>query len=338
MDISKNSLSPLPRFFQSFLRQPVFRGVFHWFVRKYFIPFPFIFVAFFLLIAGFSSSAAVENQNSSSYSCGEKHFLWKVSKGSSSVWVLGSIHMADSSFYPLPSVIDSAFSASDALVVEMDVTDEDVSAATTNLALQQGVLPKGKSLKEMISEKTWNRLDSLAGEWNIPVSRFAAFRPWMVAMQVSAIAVQKAGILPEWGIDYVLLDRASESGKAILGLETPADQIGVFSEESDSLGSVYLEKTLDEAAKIDSMVFSITRAWKCGDIPRMRSVLNSDSAEAPFEKRLYEDRNKVMAQGIDSLVNAGTRAFVVVGAAHLIMDEKNVLQILTRKGYTVKQF
>jgi hypothetical protein len=61
-------------------------------VRKYFIPFPFIFVAFFSMIAGFSSSAAVENQNSHRILGGEKHFLWKVSKGSSSVWVLGSIH------------------------------------------------------------------------------------------------------------------------------------------------------------------------------------------------------------------------------------------------------
>ena len=37
----------------------------------------------------------------------QKHFFWKVSDENSSVWVLGSIHLADSTLYPLAPVIDS---------------------------------------------------------------------------------------------------------------------------------------------------------------------------------------------------------------------------------------
>ena len=55
---------------------------------------------------------------------GEKHFLWKVSDENSSVWLLGSIHVADASFYPLPTVIDSAFAASSELAVEINTSDE----------------------------------------------------------------------------------------------------------------------------------------------------------------------------------------------------------------------
>ena len=48
-----------------------------------------------------------------------KHFLWKVSDENSSVWVLGSIHLADSTLYPLAPVIDSAFAHAEELAVEI---------------------------------------------------------------------------------------------------------------------------------------------------------------------------------------------------------------------------
>lgn len=297
----------------------------------------YLFLSVFIVL-GFIACAG-SKQDKSDDPCGKKHFLWKVSKGSSSVWVLGSIHMADSSFYPLPTVLDSAFNAAEALVVEMDITDDSVNTQTAKLVVKEGFLPEGSSLQNVVSESTWLRLETLAKKWNVPVETFAAFRPWMVAMQISSIAIQKAGVLPELGVDYVLLDRAATAGKAIIGLETPAEQIQVFSEVSDSLGVIYLEKTLDEVAVVDSMVSDFAEAWKCGNISQLQGLLDSETAgEKPYEKRLYNDRNKVMARGIDSLLTQGTKAFVVVGAAHLIKEDDNVLKILENKGYLIERY
>jgi hypothetical protein len=128
-----------------------------------------------------------------------------------------------------------------------------------------GRFAQGKILKEMISEKTWNRLDSLAGEWK-------SLFPDLLHLDhgggdaVSAIAVQKAGILPEWGLITCFWIGLRNRARLILGLETPADQIAYFQRSLIVLDQ-FIGKDLDEAAKIDSMVFSITRAWKCGDIP-----------------------------------------------------------------------
>ena len=57
-----------------------------------------------------------------------QHFFWKVSDSNSSVWLLGSIHFADSSFYPLDSVIENAFVNAEELAVEIDVSDDSVSS------------------------------------------------------------------------------------------------------------------------------------------------------------------------------------------------------------------
>lgn len=274
------------------------------------------------------------------YPCGENHFLWKVSGESGNVWLLGSIHFADSSFYPLAPVIDSAYRTSGTLGVEMNVKDDSVSDATARLMISDGMFKDGKTLRDLLPDSAWKKLESLADGWDVPVEAFVDSRPWLAAMQVSAIALEHSGIDPQYGIDEVMLDRASTDGKAILELETPADQMGVFSDVSDSAGVAYLVSTIEEAGKADSLVRRFETAWKCGDVSTMRKLLEEDDSESgtPFEKRLYDDRNRVMANKVDSLLKAGGNAFVVVGAAHLVKSGNNVLRLLKDRGYKIERY
>ena len=63
----------------------------------------------FLGCTGAPKSAADSAVTASADATGGKHFFWKVSDDNSSVWLLGSVHFADSTFYPLDAVIYSAF-------------------------------------------------------------------------------------------------------------------------------------------------------------------------------------------------------------------------------------
>ena len=56
----------------------------------------------------------------------EKLFLWKATKGDDTVWLLGTIHVAKKNFYPLPKEILKAFSRSNHLLVEVDITDPQI--------------------------------------------------------------------------------------------------------------------------------------------------------------------------------------------------------------------
>ena len=56
----------------------------------------------------------------------DKAFFWQVTSGQpesgqTTVYLMGSIHFADQSFYPLRSEIEQAFDRSDYLAVELDV-------------------------------------------------------------------------------------------------------------------------------------------------------------------------------------------------------------------------
>ncbi|MCK9181716.1 MAG: TraB/GumN family protein [Fibrobacteraceae bacterium] len=294
----------------------------------------------FLLLAAFLvfvSCAGVQIEKD--YPCGEKHFFWKAEKrGQQPIWLLGSIHLADSSFYPLPDVIENAFEWADVVVAELDVNAESTDMETADLVLKEGKLPSGKSLENVVPKVTYLLLDSLANVWNVPMGAFTTFRPWMVAMQISAIAVERSGFSSEWGIDAELLARASDEKKKIFPLETPAEQIHIFSKSEDSLGIEYLKNTLDEVVAADSFVHEMGSAWKCGNLKTMRALLASDSSEAPFEDAIYTKRNSRMANSIDSLALAGNKIFVVIGAAHLLGEGDNVVRLLAKRGYKIERY
>ena len=279
-----------------------------------------------------------------------QHFFWKVSDANSSVWLLGSIHFADSTFYPLDSVIETAFVNAEELAVEIDVSDDSVNTEIASESMQHGMMPAGKRLQDLLPPEMWNSVDSLCTAWGIPSITLQVMRPWFAAMTLSAFAIQRAGIDPTLGVDAVLLDRAAHDGKAIVGLETASEQIGALADttESDSAGIFYLKSTLREVSELDSMVARIVRAWKTGDDALLRETMADernyaeDSAEKELsdklDEKIYKSRNVKMADRIARFLSEDRNVFVVVGAAHLVLDEDNVVDLLRHRGLTVQRF
>lgn len=283
-----------------------------------------------------------------------KHFLWKVSDDNSSVWILGSVHFADSTFYPLDSVIETAFVNAEELAVEIDVSNDSVSSEVAEQSTRQGMLPEGETLQNLLPEATWNSFDSICTAWNVPSANFQRLRPWLAAMTISSVAIQRSGIDPNLGIDVVLLDRAATDGKAIVGLETADEQISAVADtdDSDSAGVYYLQTTLREISELDSMVAWVLRAWKTGDDELLRLVMNDeddddcedcDSVAAQkfkdeLEQKIYTNRNAKMAEKIAAFLAEDRNVFVVVGAAHLALDKDNVIERLRARGLKVERF
>jgi uncharacterized protein YbaP (TraB family) len=104
----------------------------------------------FLGCTGAPKSAADSAVIASADAPGGKHFFWKVSDDNSSVWLLGSVHFADSTFYPLDAVIDSAFEKADELAVEINLSDDDVNEDVAQQTMRRGILPPGKTLDAVL--------------------------------------------------------------------------------------------------------------------------------------------------------------------------------------------
>lgn len=279
----------------------------------------------------------------------QKHFLWKVSDENSSVWVLGSLHLADSTLYPLAPVIDSAFTHADELAVELNMNDDEVVKEVGDQSARRGELAEG-TLRDLLPENMWNFIDSLCTSWNISATMFEKMRPWYVATTLSSYAFMQTGLSADYGVDYVLMDRAAMEGKAIVSLETAEEQINALADttESDSAGIYYLKTTLREISELDSMVVNLLRAWKTGNDALLRRLMKEDdeddslSQDSKFkeahEQRVFVNRNSKMAESIAAFLREDRNVFVVVGVAHLALEKDNVIDALRNRGLRVERF
>src|ERR1051325_3129079 len=77
-----------------------------------------------------------------------KHSLWKVEgRGTNVMYLLGSNHLLKEEDYPLPSVMESAFSNAAVAVFEMDV-DEMSKPEVQFRLMSQAQLPEGRTRSE----------------------------------------------------------------------------------------------------------------------------------------------------------------------------------------------
>lgn len=316
-------------------------------------------VAVIVSLLGCAGSAPNQNTANLESHGSKKHFLWKVSDENSSVWVLGSVHFGDSSFYPFDSVIENAFANAEELAVEIDMSDDSVSSEVASQSVARGVYEDGTRLQDVLPAEIWNSFDSVCTAWGIPSANFQRLRPWFAATSLSAIAIQRSGIDPALGVDMVLMERASQEGKTIVGLETAQEQVGALADSndadstetgvSDSAGIYYLKTTLREISELDSLVSQIVVAWKTGNDSLLRAAMGEDDEsedESPAEKnykenleeRVYTSRNEKMAASIGEFLKEDRSVFVVVGAAHLALEKESVIELLKKKGFGVERF
>ena len=298
-----------------------------------------IFACILPLLAGCS---ALKSENA------RKHILWKVSDSNSSVYLFGSVHFADSSFYPLDSEITVAFEHSDELGVELDMGDTSVVQKIVELTAQRGLLPEGESLDRILPADVQSSLDSLCMAWYIPLGTFNRYKPWAAAMTLSSVAIARKGFLPEYGIDVYFLRAASERGMPVLSLETVEEQVDALTGEGviDSLSIYYVKSTLRDMLLLDSCITMMMRAWKNGDVAMFRDALELESQpenamdsllSEKLNERVYTSRNRKMAKKVEGLLASDRKVFIVVGAAHLAGKDENVIDLLRAKGFTVEQ-
>ena len=262
--------------------------------------------------------------------------LWKLPGQSNTVWLLGSIHFCKEDFYPLPRPIEDAYRGSDSLVLEIDLAEE-TSLETQMLILREGMNSPGETLSQQISQATYENLKKWAQEEVGGVALFEPQKPWLAAITIMVVEIQKLGFNPEHGIDRHFYRRARTDQKRVVGLEKAAFQLGLLSSLSKSEQEDMLKSTLQEIGKLPAIFRDIVDSWKTGDAKKLEPLLNDSMKEYPgIWKRLVLDRNQDWLTKIEKLRAEPKNVFVVVGMGHLI-GEGSVVDLLRKKGLKVEQ-
>lgn len=262
--------------------------------------------------------------------------MWKATRQQGAIYLVGSVHMLTKDFYPLAPPLDAGFKDSDLLVEEVDLT-EMLAPETQFSLLARGMLPAGQTLDKVVSPATMALVNARVGGLGMPASALQQFKPWFLAMTLMAVEWQKAGFDSALGLDKHFFDRAQADGKAVQGLETTEYQIARFDGMAMSQQDRFLAESLKDLDSEKASVQKIADAWKIGDLPTVERLVLQDVKDDPFMyQRLLVERNRNWLPKIEALFARQGRAFVVVGAAHLVGPD-GLIAMLRAKGARVDQ-
>ena len=278
----------------------------------------------------------------------DRTFAWEISSAEDSsslntLYMMGSIHFADASFYPLRKEIEDAFTHSNHLVVELDVNK--ISHAEYNqIVSENGLLEKGRSIEDTLSKETWLQLRQRLKSLNISYDAVKNYKPGILVLMLAATQVAQLGFDAGLGIDVYFLKKAAQrKDMQIVELETLRQQLSLFIDIPD--GELLLRESLYSMDEAELMMADMVRFWKHGDAIKMNELLFEDALnDYPSFGKIYDslfyERNRKMVTKIDDMLKhrSATKqtSFVVVGSGHLIGD-KGIVKLLQEKGYRVKR-
>lgn len=265
-----------------------------------------------------------------------KSFIWEVKSDKTTVYILGSIHVAKPSLYPLSEPIENAFDKTSKLVLEINPLTVD-NSRVQEMIVQDGLYPEGDSIKNHINPEVLEMLVNYLKNEHMTVEMVQNMKPGLLAITLSMYQMTSLGYTAEYGIDNYFV-RKSKGKKEIHELETIEDQINLLLNMPD--GNLLLRYTLMEIQNIENYLEQISETWKKGDSKGLYEFIlepyENDARLKPILDKLFFERNEKMASKIKSYLDTDDKYFIVVGAGHLVGD-RGIINILRNANYEIKQ-
>jgi uncharacterized protein YbaP (TraB family) len=288
------------------------------------------------LVVAVAMAAVVVTSTAAQPRTGTRSFMWKATRQQGAVYLVGSVHMLTKDFYPLAPHLDAGFKDSDLFGEEVDLAEMLAPDKQFSL-LARGMLPAGQTLDKVVSPATMALVNARVGGLGMPASALQQFKPWFLAMTLMAVEWEKAGFDAALGLDKHFYDRAQTEGKTVQCLETTEYQISRFDGMAMTQQDRFLAESLKDLDAEKASVQKIADAWKTGDLPTLERLVLQDVKDDPFMyQRLLVERNRNWLPKIEALFARRGRAFIVVGAAHLVGPD-GLITMLKAKGARVDQ-
>jgi uncharacterized protein len=262
--------------------------------------------------------------------------VWKISKGKNSFYLGGTVHVLRASDFPLPSEFDTAYADSTKLLFEADVSRAQ-SAEMQNIIATRGMYTDGTTLDKVLTPEAWKAAQEFCAKAGIPEVGVKPLKPWLFAIMVSALELQKLGVSTE-GVDMHFSKKAAKEGKSVAFLETFEEHIDYLVNMGAGQESEMIENTIKDIASLPKMVDGLLAAWKTGDLKEIDSIMLREM-RGKYPKLFQEllvDRNNKWLPKLEALAKTPETEFVLVGVGHLAGAEGLVEQ-LRKRGYQVSQ-
>ena len=292
-----------------------------------------LFLTFSLAVFGVFSganAALVEPLNGQ-----DQSFFWKIEKeGVGPSYLLGSMHTGyKDSELPLEYV--AHLEKSDRLVLEISPEDEDLMPLVFTMYNLEG------TTRKTLGETRYQALFKKWGEIGLEPQLIESLNLWAI-MMLFEMALPEP-LSADFGVDFLLTEKARELNKAMHPLEDVSVSIEKFSSIPTDRLLEAIDIRIEHFDAMQAQISELARRYYEGDTASVLAYANEDqlsdfySEEAKaywddwFVRQILTERNHLWMPELLPLLEAGN-SFIAVGALHLF-GEEGLLNLLEKEGY-----
>ena len=269
------------------------------------------------------------------YSVFAQSSVWKVTNGDNVLYLGGSSHLLRAEDFPLPTEFDMAFDASQEMVFETDINSVS-NPEIVQLMMMKSLLPEGKTLKSLLSDKVYDELSKVCAENNIPMENVQNIKPAMLMSILEMVQIKKMGFQPQ-GVDtYYFAKQMAKKGEWT-HFESVEFQMDLLTTIGDGFEDEYVKYSLADMKNIEKELSILIDEWRKGNTKFISKKLKKNSKQFPLVyNKMFTERNANWMPQIEQFLQDDKVEFVVVGLGHLV-GKDGLLKLLKNKGYKVEQ-
>ena len=242
----------------------------------------------------------------------EKGLFWKLESPTGiTSYLFGTIHTDDNRVADISPNVLAAIKSVDTFIMEAEPSQDPTA-----------MLMQGRSLAEMITEPEFEQVKTLADFHTMHLDAAMQMKPWLLAVIFDLHKPQTP-----FNLDNMLMTKAEDSGKKVLGIETSKEHFGVMDDFSIDEQMVMLRAVLKRTPEQKEADFeSLMAVYLKGDSDKITALNEKITAGmlpadlwAKIKDKLLDKRSVVMAQRAIPVANEKP-VFIAVGASHLAGD------------------
>jgi uncharacterized protein len=264
--------------------------------------------------------------------------LWRVSRDGRSSYLFGTLHVGKPAWTRLGPQLTAALAQSDVLALEVDPSDPGLADA---LAAALPLAAASASNTAELTPALQTRLAQAYKRACIEPQGLANLHPVLQMTTLTVLQARWLGADSAFASEQVLAAQARTRGLAVMSLETPALQVqalvpsdAVEAQKVLTQGLLQLEQ--NGGRRVLARLLS---SWETGDLSALENFsvwceCASSAEERAFLRRLNDDRNPALADGIEAQHQQGQRVLAAVGALHMT-GPQSLPRLLAQRGFTV---
>lgn len=262
----------------------------------------------------------------------DRGLLWRATRDGRISYLFGTLHVGKPEWRRLGPKTAAALRHADVLALEIDIQDPGVTEAMAQ-PRQAAELP----------DALQRRLHQALKHACVPPESMGDLHPvWQVSL-LTMLEARWLGMDPAFAQEHLLAAQARGQGLPVVSLETLATQTQALIPEAEAESNQLLAQSLQQLEDHSGrrVLRKLARVWETGDLAALEDYerwceCGADAADRAFMRRLNDERNPRLADGIEARHAQGQRVFAAVGALHMT-GPSALPRLLRERGFVVER-